>query len=162
VVARTLSSRFQQFALATAVTLLLLSGSAWAAPSKKVETDAASVACQQGKQLLLQGQAKAAEEAYRSAVKAYPQSLLALSGLASCLLAQNKAYAALDQVNRMLALAAPLASQSGLKPGSATMPLTAWLVSAKVYLATIPICKLLRRVMSASSMWLWLGLFARK
>lgn len=132
-VARTLSNRFKQFAWATAVTLSLLSDSSWAASAKKVESDAAAVACQQGEQLLLQGQAKAAEEAYRGAVKAYPQSPLALSGLASALLAQNKAYAALDQVNRMLALVAPPASESGVKPGAATMPLTAWLVCAKVY-----------------------------
>ncbi len=130
---RTLSNRFWQFAWATAVTISLLSDSTWAASAKKVESDAASLACQQGEQLLSQGQAQAAEEAYRSAVKAYPQSLLALSGLASCLLAQNKAYAALDQVNRMLALAAPLASEPGIMPGAAAVPLKAWLVCAKVY-----------------------------
>lgn len=130
---RTLSNRFRQFACATAVTFSLLFDSAWAATSKKVEVDAASLACQPGEQLLLQGQAKAAEEVYRDAVKAYPQSLLALSGLASCLLAQNKAYAALDQVNRLLALVASLSSQSGVKPASVTMPPTAWLVCAKVY-----------------------------
>ncbi len=98
-----------------------------------VPADPAAVVCRQGEQLLLQGQAKAAEAAYREAVKAYPQSLLALSGLASCLLAQDRPYAALSQVNRMLLLANSTASESLAKPGLATMPLLSWLVCAKVY-----------------------------
>lgn len=106
----------------------------WAASAKPVvPADPAAVVCRQGEQLLLQGQAKAAEEAYREAVKAYPQSLLALSGLASCLLAQDKPYAALSQVNRMLLLANSTASESLANPSLATMPLLSWLVCAKVY-----------------------------
>jgi predicted Zn-dependent protease len=98
-----------------------------------VVADPAGLACQQGERLLLQGQPRAAEEAYRAAVKTYPQSLLALTGLASCLLAENKAYAALDQVNRMLLLAAPVASESTGQLSSAAMPLASLLVCAKVY-----------------------------
>lgn len=106
----------------------------WAASAKPVESaDPANLVCRQGEQLLLQGQAKVAEEAYRAAVKAYPQSLLALSGLASSLLAQNKPYAALSQVNRMLLLANSTASESAVKPSLAAMPLLSWLVCAKVY-----------------------------
>lgn len=110
---------------------------AWAASAKPVgpivPTDPAALVCRQGEQLLLQGQAKAAEEAYREAVKAYPQSLLALSGLASSLLAQNKPYAALSQVNRMLFLANSTASESAAKPSLTAMPMLSWLVCAKVY-----------------------------
>ncbi len=109
----------------------------WSASAKpvgsKVVADPAAMACQQGEQLLLQGQVRAAEEAYRAAVKAYPQSMLALTGLASCLLAQDKAYAALDQVSRMLDFATLSASESSGALSSAAMPLASWLVCAKVY-----------------------------
>ena len=116
------------------VALLSNSLSVWAASAKPVTpADPAAVVCRQGEQLLLQGQARAAEEAYRSAVKAYPKSLLALVGLTSCLLAQNKAYAALDQVNRMLVLATPIVSDQPGQLSSAVMPLASWLLCAKVY-----------------------------
>ncbi|CAN5541157.1 hypothetical protein BH11CYA1_BH11CYA1_15130 [soil metagenome] len=86
--------------------------------------------------MLVAGQSKAAEDAFRSAVKTYPQSSLALSGLANCLLVQGKAYAALDQVNRLQLLVDPLALNPSTKAGLGSLPLSSWLLCAKVYYRT--------------------------
>lgn len=116
------------------VALSLSVGPAGAVPKKIDVSDPATEICRQGDQLLAQGQNKTAEAKYREAVQAYPQSLLALSGLAGCLFSQNKVYAALDQVNRMFSL---LGQGPVLEPGAnsttANMPISSWLLCAKIF-----------------------------
>jgi len=116
------------------IALSLVASPAWAVAKKVDAADPATEICRKGDQLLAQGQNKSAEATYREAVKAYPQSLLALSGLAACLLSQNKAYAALDQVNRIfLLLGHDPAGGVEANATTAKMPLSGWVLCAKIF-----------------------------
>jgi len=101
-----------------------VSYSVWASDSKRraVVSDPAAGVCTDAKQALAQGDSASAEKLFRQAVKAYPQSALAYAEFANFLLSQGRPFAALEQVDQVLATMPP-----------DTMPATAWLVGAKVY-----------------------------